>query len=114
MSLKEVKKYINTNRRDFADKPFNEEMASNDPVEQYSIWFKEAMSSNIVDPYAACLSTVDNSGRPSSRILYIRDFNRDGFIFYTNYDSEKGRAIANNPHVCLSFFWHALERQVII
>jgi len=114
MSLKEVKNYINKNRRDFADKPFSEEMASNDPIEQYSVWFKEAMSSNIVDPYAACLSTVDSSGRPSSRILYIRDFNKDGFIFYTNYDSKKGYDILENNYGALNVFWGELERQIRI
>ena len=72
------------------------------------------MSSNIVDPYAACLSTVDNSGRPSSRILYIRDFNKDGFIFYTNYDSKKGSDILENNYGALNVFWGELERQIRI
>ena len=72
-SSKEIKNYINTNRRDFSNQPFSEEMALDNPIKQYEKWFDEALKSNILDPYAACLSTVDNLGRPSSRILYIRD-----------------------------------------
>ena len=74
MLSKEIKNYINTNRRDFTNQPFSEEMALDNPIKQYEKWFDEALKSNILDPYAACLSTVDNLGRPSSRILYIETF----------------------------------------
>src|SRR3546814_17227504 len=60
------------------------------------------------------LCTVDKLGRPSSRIVLLKDFDNDGFLFYTNYHSRKGRQISENPQVSLSFFWHLLERQVRI
>ena len=79
VSRKKIKEYINSNRRDFSNKSFNKEMAYDDPIKQYERWFKEAVESEILDPYAACLSTVDFEGKPSSRILYIRDFSNNGF-----------------------------------
>ena len=60
------------------------------------------------------VATIGLDGFPKSRVVLLKKFNEDGFIFYTNYNSEKGRAITNNPNVCLSFFWHSLERQIII
>ena len=114
MSSKEIKNYINTDRRDFSDQPFSDEMALDNPIKQYEKWFDEALKSNILDPYAACLSTVDNLGRPSSRILYIRDIIPNGFVFYTNYNSNKGSDLNNNKHACLNVFWAELERQIRI
>ena len=114
MSLKNVKNYINSNRRDFADQPFTEKMSSNDPIQQYGIWFEQAITSKILDPYAACLSTVNSNGEPSSRILYIRDFNSNGFVFYTNYDSKKGSDLLDNNSAALNVFWGELERQIRI
>ena len=61
MSIKKVKNYINTNRRDFADQPFTEKMSADNPIDQYGVWFEEAIKSEILDPYAACLSTVNLS-----------------------------------------------------
>ena len=114
MSLKNVKNYINSNRRDFADQPFTEKMSSNDPIQQYGIWFEQAITCKILDPYAACLSTVNSNGEPSSRILYIRDFNSNGFVFYTNYDSKKGSDLLDNNSAALNVFWGELERQIRI
>ena len=89
-------------------------MALDNPIKQYEKWFDEALKSNILDPYAACLSTVDNLGRPSSRILYIRDIIPNGFVFYTNYNSNKGSDLNDNKHACLNVFWAELERQIRI
>ena len=105
---------MNTVRRDFADKPFSEEMAEDDPLKQYAIWFQEAVDSKILDPYAACFSSSDKNGKVSSRILYIRDVTDKGFIFYTNYQSEKGKAIDENSQGALNIFWGELERQIRI
>ena len=113
-SSKEIKNYLNTNRRDFSNQPFSDEMALDNPIKQYEKWFDEALKSNILDPYAACLSTVDNLGRPSSRILYIRDIIPNGFVFYTNYNSNKGSHLNDNKHACLNVFWAELERQIRI
>ena len=105
---------MNTVRRDFADKPFSEEMAEDDPLKQYAIWFQEAVDSKILDPYAACFSSSDKNCKVSSRILYIRDVTDKGFIFYTNYQSEKGKAIDENSQGALNIFWGELERQIRI
>ena len=75
-------------------------------------WMEEAVSGRIVDPFAMCLSTVGRDGRPSSRIVYWRDVEDGGFVFYTNYDSHKGREISANSHVALNFHWTELERQI--
>ena len=114
MSSEKIKNYINTNRRDFSNQPFSKEMALDNPIKQYEKWFDEALKSNILDPYTACLSTVDESGKPSSRILYIRDIIPDGFIFYTNYNSSKGSDINHNEYASLNVFWGELERQIRI
>ena len=71
-------------------------MVKDNPMDQYAIWFQEALSSDILDPYAACLSTVDLDGQPSSRMVYIRDILEEGFVFYTNYNSSKGKNLFNN------------------
>ena len=114
VSRKKIKEYINSNRRDFSNKPFNKEMAHDDPIKQYERWFEEAVESEILDPYAACLSTVDFEGKPSSRILYIRDFSNNGFIFYTNFNSKKGNDLNKNKYGSLNVFWPDLERQIRI
>ena len=114
MSIDNVKNYISTVRRDFADKPFSEDMASDDPFQQYAVWFQDAIDSQILDPYAACLSTATKDGIISSRMLYIRGVNEDGFIFYTNYNSSKGQDIDQNSNGALNVFWGELERQIRI
>src|SRR3546814_8768793 len=73
-----------------------------------------ALAAEVPEPNAMTLCTVDKLGRPSSRIVLLKDFDNDGFLFYTNYHSRKGRQISENPQVSLSFFWHLLERQVRI
>ncbi|TBN03024.1 pyridoxamine 5'-phosphate oxidase [Hyunsoonleella flava] len=85
------------------------------PLELFQKWFYE------VDAYfsedennAMTISTIGKDGFPKNRVVLLKKFTYEGFIFYTNYNSEKGKAIAKNPNVCLSFFWHGAERQVII
>ena len=114
MSLEEVKNYINSIRRDFADRPLNEEVIRANPFEQYSVWFEEAVNFQILDPYAMCLSTASKSGIPSSRIVYMRDIIKQQFIFYTNYNSQKGIELAENPNAALNIHWGELERQIRI
>ena len=114
MSIDKVKNYINTIRRDFANKPLEDNMVKDDPMDQYAVWFQEAISSDILDPYAACLSTVDSSGQPSSRMVYIRDIINEGFVFYTNYNSAKGVDLLNNSKAAFNIFWGELERQIRI
>jgi len=86
-----------------------------DPINLFNKWFYEVEDFGGVDEVnAMTVSTIGLDGFPKSRVVLLKKFNEEGFIFYTNYNSEKGRALLENPNVCLSFFWPALERQVII
>jgi len=114
MSLEEVRNYINSIRRDFANRPLDESGLLSDPFDQFAQWMEEAVNSQILDPYAMCVSTVGNDLWPSSRIVYLRDVAEGGFVFYTNYDSHKAKDIAQNPFAAINFHWSELERQVRI
>jgi pyridoxamine 5'-phosphate oxidase len=86
-----------------------------DPINLFNRWFHEVEDFGGIDEVnAMTVSTIGLNGYPKSRVVLLKKFTSEGFIFYTNYNSEKGKAIANNPNICLSFFWHSLERQVII
>jgi pyridoxamine 5'-phosphate oxidase len=86
-----------------------------DPINLFNKWFHETEDFGGVDEVnAMTVATIGLDGFPKSRVVLLKKFNEEGFIFYTNYNSEKGKAIQNNPNVCLSFFWTSLERQVII
>jgi len=86
-----------------------------DPITQFKKWFHEVETAGgLAEPNTMTLSTCGQDGFPKSRVVLLKRFTWEGFIFYTNYFSEKGLAIAENPKVCLSFFWANLERQVII
>lgn len=86
-----------------------------DPINLFHRWFHETEDFGGVDEVnAMTVATIGLDGFPKSRVVLLKQFNEEGFIFYTNYNSEKGKAIENNPHVCLSFFWTSMERQVII
>ena len=85
------------------------------PIELFRNWFIEVDTHfNIDETNAMTISTIGLDGYPKSRVVLLKKYTYEGFIFYTNYLSEKGKAIAANPHVCISFFWHAAERQIII
>ncbi|MBC2846846.1 pyridoxamine 5'-phosphate oxidase [Winogradskyella flava] len=88
---------------------------SENPMELFRDWFMEVDEHfNIDETNAMTVSTIGIDGYPKSRVVLLKKYTYEGFIFYTNYNSEKGKAIASNPNVCLSFFWHAAERQIII
>ena len=85
------------------------------PMELFQKWFYEVdQSEGIDEANAMTISTIGLDGYPKGRVVLLKKYTYEGFIFYTNYNSEKGRAILNNPNVCLSFFWHAAERLIII
>ena len=85
------------------------------PLELFRTWFNEVDNHFELDETnAMTISTIGLDGYPKNRVVLLKRFTFEGFIFYTNYDSEKGIAIKANPNVCLSFFWHAAERQIII
>lgn len=86
-----------------------------DPINLFHKWFYETEEQGNMDEVnAVTVSTIGLDGFPKARVVLLKKFDEEGFIFYTNYNSEKGKAIAANPHICLSFFWHSMERQVII
>lgn len=114
MSLKEIRSYMNQVRRDFADRPLTEESVESNPFKQYAVWFEEAVNSEILDPFAMCLSTVGLNNQPSSRIVYMRDILDDGFVFYTNYLSQKGKELLSIPKAALNLHWGELDRQIRI
>lgn len=86
-----------------------------DPINLFHRWFHEVEDFGGVDEVnAMTVTTIGLDGFPKARVVLLKQYTHEGFIFYTNYNSEKGKAIDVNNHVCLSFFWHAMERQVII
>jgi len=89
-------------------------MASADPIEQFAHWFDEALRSEVDDPNAMTLATARPDGRPSLRIVLLKGFDERGFVFFTNYQSRKGREMEDNPHVAICFWWSKLARQVQI
>lgn len=84
------------------------------PIKQFKIWWQQVTESKIEEPNAMALSTCNTSGKPSSRIVLLKGIKEEGFIFFTNYKSHKGKEIEYNPIVSLLFFWKELERQVRI
>lgn len=110
--MEDLRSYINTLRHDFTRQTLDRKDVHPDPVLQFEKWFKEAVDAKVNEPNAMCISTVSAEGKPSSRIVLLRNFNREGFVFYTNYNSRKGVEIEKNPHAALLFFWPELERQV--
>jgi len=118
-SKKKIMEDLSNYRKSYDKSELLESNIPEDPINLFNRWFHEvedfgvsAASGDEVN--AMTVSTFGLDGFPKSRVVLLKQFTYEGFIFYTNYDSEKGRAIANNPNVCLSFFWPSLERQVII
>jgi pyridoxamine 5'-phosphate oxidase len=101
-------------RKDYGQASLDEADVADDPVRQFTRWFEEALKAEVNEPNAMGVSTVDERGRPSSRIVLIKQFDDRGFTWYTNYDSQKGMQLNGNPFASLLFFWSELERQVRI
>jgi pyridoxamine 5'-phosphate oxidase len=100
-------------RKEYALKTFDNEHTNENPFEQFKIWFEETMVSQVLEPTAMHLSTVSPSGKPSGRIVLLKGID-NGFLFYTNYESRKGKDLIHNPFASITFFWAELERQVRI
>ncbi|MEX3555463.1 MAG: pyridoxamine 5'-phosphate oxidase [Burkholderia gladioli] len=101
-------------RINYSRASLDEADVASDPIRQFDKWFKEALDAQLPEPNTMTLATVDADGRPSARIVLIKDVDQRGFVFFTNYESRKGREIAHNPHAALLFYWIELERQVRI
>lgn len=101
-------------RKEYSRASLSETEVHENPIEQFGKWFAEAISAQVPEANAMSVSTVNASGRPSSRILLIKEFDRYGFTFFTNYESRKGHELAQNQFAALLFYWIELERQVRI
>jgi pyridoxamine 5'-phosphate oxidase len=101
-------------RTEYLRSTLEEQDAGSDPIELFRRWFDEAVRAAGRDPNAMSLATVDAAGQPSVRVVLCKEFDDDGFVFFTNYESRKGRELAINPLACLLFYWPELERQVRI
>ena len=101
-------------RRDYKYTRLDERHISASPTEQFGKWMDEALTSGIPDANAMSLATEGADGFPQSRIVLLKDYSKTGLTFFTNYHSDKGKAIAQNPKVSLHFFWPILERQIRI
>jgi pyridoxamine 5'-phosphate oxidase len=101
-------------RKDYSRASLTEADVDPDPIRQFSVWFRQALDAGIPEANAMSVATVGADGRPSSRILLIKDVDNEGFTWFTNYASRKGRELAIQPHAALLFHWVELERQVRI
>jgi len=101
-------------RRDYSMSGLSEKDLSRDPFRQFERWFQEAEAAKIPEPNAMVCSLASRDGTPSSRTVLLKGFDGRGFVFYSNYESRKGRELAENPRVSLLFPWIAQERQVIV
>ena len=101
-------------RREYAAQVLLEETSAADPFTQFQTWWQQVLQTEIVEPNAMTLATASADGVPSARIVLLKGFDINGFVFYTNYNSYKGLQLAENPKACLVFFWKELERQVRI
>ncbi len=107
-NLADLRKSYNKGSLDF-------NAVGDNPINLFEIWFKEAEQSDLIEEAnAMILSTLGESGFPKPRVVLLKGFSEEGFIFFTNYNSEKGRSLLKNPKVGIAFFWPALERQIII
>jgi len=109
-----MKKDIADIRKDYSLHSLSETDIAANPIEQFTKWWKEALHSEIVEVNAMTLATATKDGKPSARIVLLKDYDEEGFVFYTNYNSHKGRELEENPFAALTFFWKEIERQVRI
>ena len=101
-------------RKSYERDELDESSASADPLDLFRTWFEQALSAKLPEPNAMTLATVDGNGRPSTRIVLVKGFDAEGIVWYTNYNSRKGRQLADNPAAALQFHWVELERVVRI
>lgn len=109
---------MNTNlsdiRTEYSKRSLNKKEVDKNAITQFKKWFDEAIHAEVLEPTAVNLATVSSEGKPSARIVLLKGVDDDSFVFYTNYESQKGIELAENPFAALTFFWPELERQVRI
>ncbi len=101
-------------RQNYTRAGLTEADVESNPLEQFKIWFAEAVGAQLLEPNAMTLATADAAGQPSARIVLLKGFDQRGLCFYTNYESSKGKQLKENPRAAIAFWWGELERQVRI
>jgi pyridoxamine 5'-phosphate oxidase len=101
-------------RREYARARLDEAAVSADPVVEFAHWFDDALKAQVVEPNAMTLATVSGDGTPSARVVLLKGFDERGFVFFTDYRSQKGQELDRNPRAALVLYWPELERQVRI
>ncbi|NER17661.1 pyridoxamine 5'-phosphate oxidase [Spongiivirga citrea] len=110
-----MNKNLGDYRKSYEKSELSENSVPNNPMQLFQSWFYEVEQMEVVDEVnAMSVSTIGLDGFPKTRVVLLKEYTHEGFIFYTNYESEKGKAIAANSNICISFFWHSAERQIII
>jgi pyridoxamine 5'-phosphate oxidase len=112
--MDQLREHIQKLREDFSRDALSEEDVAESPSQQFGTWIQQAAETRVPEWQAMHLSTVSDQGRPSSRVVYLREFGEDCYYFYTNYNSRKVQELNLNPYAALTFFWPQLERQVRI
>jgi pyridoxamine 5'-phosphate oxidase len=109
-----MKEEIAAIRREYSKQTLSEEDVAPDAIEQFTRWWNDAIKSEVIEVNAMTLATATNDGKPHARIVLLKGFDDKGFVFFTNYESHKGKELAENPKAALVFMWKELERQVRI
>lgn len=112
--MDKLERYIEQLREDFTSGAFSEKEANENPFNQFHQWLQQAVDAKVAEVQAMHLTTVSQDNKPSSRIVYLREFENNQFWFYTNYNSRKAQHLQHNPNASLTFFWPELERQIRI
>ncbi|MCD6067434.1 MAG: pdxH [Bacteroidetes bacterium] len=112
--MEQSDKSIYNLRHDFSMASLDEKEVHLLPAMQFGLWMDQALEAKIGEAQAMVLSTVSTSGKPSARVLYLREYGDNNFAFFTNYQSRKSEELSNNQQACLTFFWPELERQIRI
>ncbi len=107
-------KPISEIRTEYTKASLDQATIEKDPIAQFEKWFHEALEAEVMEANAMTLSTITETGRPTARIVLLKGVEQNKFLFYTNYQSQKGKELENNPACALTFFWPELERQVRI
>lgn len=108
------KESISGIRQEYDLGELSEQELKDNPFDQFTVWFQQVLEHEVMEPNAMVLSTITSTGTPASRVVLLKDFDDQGFVFYTNYESRKGRELLSTPHAALLFFWPELQRQVRI
>ena len=111
---KSLRQLVANFRNEYISDGINETTLKSNPIDQFEVWFNEAVSNKLNEPNVMSLSTIQSDGKPSNRILLLKGFDENGFVFYTNYDSRKGKELEGNNHAAMTFLWLELYKQVRI